>query len=347
MPLTLLAQRQVSLGAGAGIVRYTGGSSFSAFTLSPAVQITNNSLYLGGSGGLSLLERGAWASQGRADLWAVLPWRTKTTRLAISSSLGASTRSDGVGAASASAIVEVVRRRYALGAGVVTGVIQGETGVGSFRIRGRGWWQLNKLPTQLSFATEVTQFLGGWYTDFAGGASYDGARTIGSLWLGARMSEIYGSTAAASASLQYFLTPRVAIEASGGSYLRDPFQGLPRAGFAVGGIRVFTSPRAAIATKSQQAALQPLVATHRGGDTVIVRFRMPGAQSVGIAGTWNEWKPRALHPVGGDIWEGALQLPPGTYHFNLIVDGSEWVVPGGVATAPDGMGGLIAVLIVL
>jgi hypothetical protein len=74
---------------------------------------------------------------------------------------------------------------------------------------------------------------------------------------------------------------------------------------------------------------------------------MPGAQSVGIAGTWNEWKPRALHPVGGDIWEGALQLPPGTYHFNLIVDGSEWVVPGGVATAPDGMGGLIAVLIVL
>ncbi len=39
-------------------------------------------------------------------------------------------------------------------------------------------------------------------------------------------------------------------------------------------------------------------------------------------------------------------LPPGTYYFNLVVDGKEWVVPGGVAVMSDGMGGLVAVLMV-
>jgi len=93
--------------------------------------------------------------------------------------------------------------------------------------------------------------------------------------------------------------------------------------------------------------LQPLVAQHRGGDTVVVRFNMTGVQSVAIAGNWNAWKPEALRGLGNDLWEAALRLPAGTYYFNLVVNGKEWVVPGGVATISDGMGGLVAVLNVL
>ena len=348
-PLTLLAQRQASLGAGAGVVRYAGGSSFSAFTLSPAGQVQTNALYLGGSGGVSLLEGGSWAGQGRADLWAALPWRIHTTRMAVSVSLGASTRSDGVAAGSASAIVEAVRQGYALGAGAVTGLIQQEPGVGAFRVRGRGWWQLTKVPTQLSLTTEATRLLGAWYTDVTGGATYDGARTVGSFWLAVRASKTYGSTGAVSASLQYFVTPSIALEASGGNYLRDPFQGLPRAGFVGGGVRIFSTRRAGMSSTASPARpqLQPLLASHRGGDTVVVRFRMPAAKSVAIAGNWNAWTPEVLHSLGSDIWEATLRLPPGTYYFNLVVDGNEWVVPGGVATISDGMGGMIAVLNVL
>ena len=54
-----------------------------------------------------------------------------------------------------------------------------------------------------------------------------------------------------------------------------------------------------------------------------------------------------LRSLGDDIWEAILRLAPGVYYFNLVVDGNEWVVPGGVATVPDGMGGLLAVLNVL
>jgi hypothetical protein len=94
--------------------------------------------------------------------------------------------------------------------------------------------------------------------------------------------------------------------------------------------------------------LAPLIAQRRGGgDSVVVRFRMDAERSVALAGDWNSWQPVPLRSLGGDIWEGALILAPGTYHFNLFVDGAEWVVPGGVATVPDGMGGLVAVLTVL
>jgi hypothetical protein len=88
------------------------------------------------------------------------------------------------------------------------------------------------------------------------------------------------------------------------------------------------------------------VAAHRG-DSIVVRFRMAGARSVAVAGDWTSWEPVGLRALGGDIWEAAFKLAPGTYHFNLLVDGTEWAVPGGVATVSDGMGGLVAVLTVL
>ena len=66
---------------------------------------------------------------------------------------------------------------------------------------------------------------------------------------------------------------------------------------------------------------------------------MEGASSVAIAGDWDGWQVCPLSSLGGDIWEGALALRSGTYHFNLLVDGKEWVVPGGVAIVTDGGNG--------
>ncbi len=57
-------------------------------------------------------------------------------------------------------------------------------------------------------------------------------------------------------------------------------------------------------------------------------------------------QPWAVGPWGEDLWEGAVRLTRGGYHFNLLVDGSDWVVPYGVGTVSDGMGGMVAVLIV-
>ena len=354
--LPLRAQQPISLGVSTGIVRYSGGSSFSILTLAPAVQQFSPFIYAGAGGSASLLEGGIWASQARADLWAALSQRTRGFRPAISAMVAGSARTDGAEALSASAVLETIWTNphergdggAALGVGAVTGAIEDVPGVTSLRLRGRGWWQASGSPAQLSLTVEANRLLGSWYTDLVGGVNYDRDRIVASAWLSGRLSAAYGSSGAASAAVLYYLSPTLALEASGGSYLADPYQGLPRAGFASGGIRIFTSPRALKTAPPVSATplLQPLIAQHRG-DTLVVRFRMPAARSVSIAGNWNAWTPAPLRSVGEDVWEATLRLAPGVYYFNLVIDGDEWVVPGGVATVPDGMGGLMAVLNVL
>jgi hypothetical protein len=353
-PVVLQAQTQASVGVGVGTVRYTGGSTFSAGTVSPAAQRISPSFYVGAGGSLSMLKDGVWAAQGRADVWAAFPQirrnRTGGPRIAVSANLAASTRSDGVAAGVGSAIAELMwavgRGGAAIGAGPGTGVIEGERGVGAPHVRARGWWLTG--PAQLSLTVEPIRFADAWYTDVVGGATMDRGPVVASVWASARLSAAYGSKGAASAALQYFVTPTVALEAAAGSYLSDPFQGLPRAGFVSAGVRIHAARRLVAPTPALAggARLAPLVAQHRG-DSVVVRFRMSGARSVAIAGDWNGWEPAALRALGEDVWEAAMVLAPGTYHFNLLVDGNEWVVPGGVAVVSDGMGGLVAVLTVL
>ena len=352
----LCAQHQVSLGVGSGVVRYTGGSSFSVVTVAPAVQRFSPFIYLGASGAASLLEGGIWAGQARADLWSALTHRSRGIRPAVSTAIAATTRSDAVAAGSASLLLETIWTGssphgdggVAVGIGAISGVIENVSGVTALRLRGRGWWQASGSPAQLSLTVEGNRFLNAWYTDVVGGLSVDRNRIVASVWVSGRFSGTYGSSGAGSAAFQYYLTPVVAFEASGGSYLADPYQGLPRAGFVAGGFRVFT-PRRALKTAApapSQPVLQPLIAQRRG-DTLVVRFRMPATRSVAIAGNWNAWTPAPLRGLGDDIWEATLKLAPGVYYFNLVVDGNDWVVPGGVATVPDGMGGVMAVLNVL
>src|SRR5258705_10036938 len=175
-------------------------------------------------------------------------------------------------------MIEGLRGNIALGTGIVTGVIEHVPGVGALRLRGRAWWQLD--ATQISLTTEATRLLGAWYTDVVGGFAFDGARTVGSLWVSGRFSPTSGSRAAASASLQYFLTPSIAVEASGGNYLRDPFQGLPQAGFVAGAVRVFTVRRAGMTRSAPlQPILQPLVGARCGAHTGVGRLRMGAGPS--------------------------------------------------------------------
>jgi len=347
-PLALCAQTQASLGVGVGTVRYAGGSTFSAGTLSPAIQRLSPSLYVAAGGSLSALQDGVWAAQARADAWVALRQGDATRpRLAVSVNLATSTRSDGVASAEGAVVGEVMWTRggrgAAIGAGPATGVIEGAPGVGALHLRARGWWLTE--PAQFSLSIEPIYYAGAWYTDVAAGASVDRGQVVGSLWLSGRLSAAYGSKGAASAALQYFVSPTVSLEGSIGTYLSDPFQGLPRAGFVSAGVRVQAKRRVLAPTPAVVPQLTPLMAQRRG-DSVVVRFHMSGARSVAIAGDWNAWQPAPLRGLGADIWEGALALAPGTYHFNLLVDGNEWVVPGGVAVVSDGMGGMVAVLLV-
>jgi hypothetical protein len=86
-----------------------------------------------------------------------------------------------------------------------------------------------------------------------------------------------------------------------------------------------------------------LTAEHRG-DTVVVGSHARCDRG-GDRRRWNAWTPMALRGLGNDVGKRRCSFRP--ILLSLLVDGKEWVVPGGVAVVPDGMGGMIAVLTVL
>lgn len=345
---TVAAQTDASLGVGAGTVRYAGGATFSSLSLAPAVQWNGvAAVDLGGL--LSSLPAGEWAAQARGNVWAPLLAEARVLRPAVAATFAGSKRSDGVSAGAAHGLVEMLwqptraagRWGAAFGAGPSVGAITGEAPVTALRFRARTWAQPTARAAQYTLILEPTRFLGAWFTDVTAGATLERGRVTVEAWALGRFSAAYGSKGTASAAIQVRLSPTVSLEGAAGGYLAEPFQGFPRAGFVSAAVRLHAPHR----IPAPIATLAPLMAARRG-DSVVVRFHMPGAASVAIAGDWTGWSPVALVPVGAEVWEGALTLPPGTYHFNLVVDGAEWVVPGGVATIADGMGGLLAILVV-
>lgn len=71
---------------------------------------------------------------------------------------------------------------------------------------------------------------------------------------------------------------------------------------------------------------------------VMFRHEAAGAQTVAVAGTFNQWSPAQMHDEDGDgVWVAQLKIRPGRHCFQFVVDG-EWVAPDG-RTEPDGFGG--------
>jgi len=344
LPALAAAQTEMSVGLGVGTVRYTAGAGFGTAVLSPTVRYASATLAADVAGAVASLPRGVWAGQGLTGLSVITP-PIHTLRFGAELAVGGTTRSDSGSTAAAHAVAELSRSfptwGLGIGAGPSTGVIAGDLPVTALHTRARMWWRPEGGPgaPELQLSVEPTRFPDGWFTDASLTGTVERGRAIVSVWVAGRMSPAFPAEGAGGASAQFFATPRVSLELSGGSYLPDPYQGFPQVGFVSVGVRLHRSARA------PQVRFAPLVPGVRG-DSAVVRFRMAGARSVAMAGDWNSWEQVPLRPLGDEVWEGVLRLRRGLYHFNLLVDGSDWVVPNGVATVPDGLGGMVAVLIV-
>lgn len=62
-----------------------------------------------------------------------------------------------------------------------------------------------------------------------------------------------------------------------------------------------------------------------GADQVLFVMPAPGAHSVAVVGSFNDWEPTALQDKNDDgIWRVQLSLPPGRYEYAFVVDGRWW-----------------------
>src|SRR5436309_15032295 len=78
VPLTLVggilvAQGHASVAVGAGTVRYTGGTTSSSASISPAAEFTTATLTASGTATIASLPQQAWSPQAPADVSAAPP----------------------------------------------------------------------------------------------------------------------------------------------------------------------------------------------------------------------------------------------------------------------------------
>jgi hypothetical protein len=76
---------------------------------------------------------------------------------------------------------------------------------------------------------------------------------------------------------------------------------------------------------------------------VTVRFVLvaPGAHAVSVAGTFNQWDPRAMPLVRSGpegTWTATLKLPAGQHQYAFVVDGVRWVPDPAAPAVDDGFG---------
>jgi 1,4-alpha-glucan branching enzyme len=79
---------------------------------------------------------------------------------------------------------------------------------------------------------------------------------------------------------------------------------------------------------------------------VHLEYTDPTAAAVGVAGTFNDWRPEAtpMIALGDGRWMKELTLPPGVYEYRIVADG-EWMAdPLAGETKPNPFGGRNSVL---
>ena len=79
---------------------------------------------------------------------------------------------------------------------------------------------------------------------------------------------------------------------------------------------------------------------------VTFRLKRPGARTVAVAGTFNDWSASAarLRGAADGAWSIELALTPGVYEYRFVVDG-EWISdPAAGESVPNPFGGVNSVV---
>jgi hypothetical protein len=328
--------------------RFDTSSGVGAATLAPAFEWQPGPWYALASGSMSGFGGGDWSSQAEGDVSLLLDplGRLSPFRLELAGSASGTYHSTGLRTAATRAEGRLhwagQRSGAWAGASAATGWTSAE---GSFAtasgLSAGAWGGIQRVLAGATIA--ALRIEGQWFPEAnarlgvaAGPLDLSGYAG----WRGAPAGSGVAPQAWGGLSAVAWLGGRVALFLAGGSYPADLLQGLPRGRYASAGIRLANlRPRVPIL----QPILRPIYHEEQSGG--LLRFELPAAQRVEIAGDWTGWEPVPLQRESRGRWVLRVTLPAGVHRFNLIVDG-EWTVPPGVTSVPDGFGGRTGLLIV-
>lgn len=155
------------------------------------------------------------------------------------------------------------------------------------------------------------------------------------------------------AQAMYWLGPRIAVVAAGGSLPSSIADGRAASRYVTFGMRYAgqrrSAPGAPPASGARAGPPRPplLEVEDAAGGTRAIRVRLPeGARTVELMGDFTDWSPVPMRPDGAGAWVAAVPVSPGTHRVNLRVNGGAWRVPPGLAPVTDDFNGTAGLLIV-
>ena len=230
---------QLSIGASGGRISYDGIPTSTTFAVSPELRIERPRFMFDLNGTAATASDGSRDLSGGPALWAATRPFLGHLQLDADAIAEFSDFRDNPGSSALLGLAELAYATpvfgLAAGAGAGNGSISGLTSVTSLRTRARGWLSTGNLL--VSAAVEPTRMEGAWFTDYTGHVGF----TLGPVdaAAGGRLRRSDGTTStAAEGDLSIHLNDRLSLEGSGGSYLRDPYQGLPAGRFVTLGLSV-------------------------------------------------------------------------------------------------------------
>jgi hypothetical protein len=155
-----------------------------------------------------------------------------------------------------------------------------------------------------------------------------------------------------------WMTERIALAASAGTFPIDPTQGFPGGRFASVSIRIATQrareailsstqqPQAGLVAEEAMPVATSFSAERTPAGMVVVRVAAPLARLVEINGDFTNWTPLELTRASDGSWFALLPISPGNYQMNLRLDGGKWVVPPGLLSMLDEFGGSVGLLVI-
>jgi hypothetical protein len=365
LPQPSLAQIvEGSVDVGGAALRYADTLSTGAGAITPHVSIDWQSGFVDATGTYSRFTAGGWSTQGTLSGSRFIPAGTRSV-IELAGLGGGSTHSDGTrtgeGLLNARLHLGPPRREFFLGAGggrawdgeAWRSVVLGE--VGASLPLGPGGALVTVSPAIVNDSLK--------YTDSQASLYWKRERLDLGAVLGFRVGDQAITTnpsarSWASVTAVAWMTPRVGLVASGGTYPIDPTQGFPGGRFVSLALRLATNgvrsqplvPATDDDVRSARAAvgITGFSARREGPGTVTLSAAARGAQSVEITGDFTNWVPVRLTPGAGsdELWSVTLPINSGKYEMNIRINGGPWTVPPGLLSMLDEFGGSIGLLVV-
>ena len=358
----LSAQRVVSsIDASGTGVWYADSIRSAGSSLSPAVRIDWTRATLGAFGTVSQLGAAGLSFQGALAPSIFTP-SAGPFALELASSMGGSSHRDGPRPGQVIGTV----RAHAMGnaSGAWAGGGLGRTWDGATwrdvrEIEGGAWLRSGDATGLVSVTPTVVQDTIR-YTDVEVAVRYPIDVFELGFSAGARSGSVgaaVGGTSRAwgSVSLVQWVSSRVALVGSAGSYPVDLTQGYPGGRFVTVAVRVASrnsrSAEHAASTRAIAAADPPpatSAATFEvqtlAGNQRVLRLNAQSAHEVELNADFTQWQPTRFSRGSDGWWSLTLPIKPGTHQINIRIDGGAWMPPPGLMTSADEFGGIVGLM---